>query len=199
MTLESVFTSILTGYPSAHPFNVFTKAYALQLSLLQEFHSSFPKMLLLCNSHTKASQDPVAACELLGVTLKKAFLQGGGLNATVHLVSHWPGSFSLQSSLQATNPSPSQPRVGPKPSTSSLRVSIGLEGFAISIGHHRHHFDSKSQLSLLPEIVLLQRTAFSRNSPAERNTSPGVIRNKVFLPLGDQGRWGVGVGERRGQ
>lgn len=98
----------------------------------------------------------------------------------VHLVSHWPGSFSLQPSLQVISTSPSQSRVGPKPSM-SLCVSIGLEDFAISVGHHHHHFDSKSQLSLLPEIVLLQGTTFSRNSPAERNMSPGVMRNKALL------------------
>lgn len=107
----------------------------------------------------------------------------------VHFVSHWPGSFSLQSSFQATNTSPSLPHVGPKPSM-SLCVSIGLEDFAISVGHHRHHFDSKSQLSLLPEIVLLQGTAFSRSSPAERNMSPGVIGNKVFLSPGGRGAGG---------
>lgn len=140
-------------------------------------------MLLLCYSHTRALQDPVAAGELLGVPLTKAFLQAGGLKAMGHPVSHWPGSFSLQPSLQVTNASPSQACVGPRPSMSP-RVFTGLEGFAISVGHHRHHFDSQGQLSLLPEIVLPRETAFSRNSLAERNMSPGVTRNKVLLSLG---------------
>lgn len=77
----------------------------------------------------------------------------------VHRVSHWPGSFSLQSSLQVTNTSPSQPRVGLKPSMSPC-ASIGLEDFAISVGHHRHHFDSKGQLSLLQRTCCYKELHF---------------------------------------
>lgn len=108
-----VFSSILTEYTSAHLFNLFTKVYALQLSPLQEYNLLFKKLLLLCNSHTRAFQDMVAVCDPLGVPHTKALLQGGGLNVVVHLVSHWPAASLFGPASKRLKQSPHSPALAP--------------------------------------------------------------------------------------